>query len=86
MRSVVLFILLAASPVVFAQTGLVPPPDPRFAPPPLPEPVPLVCSNSFGQVVPCDPAMPPPEPDPELAPPSVLTCMNVLGQVISCPQ
>jgi hypothetical protein len=82
MRSVVLFILLAASTVVFAQTGLVPPPDPRFAP--LPEPVPLVCSNSFGQVVPCDPAMPP--PDPELAPPSALTCMNVFGQVISCPQ
>jgi hypothetical protein len=56
MRSVVLFILLAASTVAFAQTGLAPPPDPFFAP--QPEPVPLVCSNSFGQVVPCDPAMP----------------------------
>jgi hypothetical protein len=87
MRSVVLFILLAASTVAFAQTGLAPPPDPPFAPQPQPEPVPLVCSNSFGQVVPCDPAMPPfDELDLEPAPPPALTCMNVYGQVIPCPQ
>jgi hypothetical protein len=85
MRSVVLFILLAASTVAFAQTGLAPSPDPFFAP--QPEHVPLVCSNSFGQVVPCDPAMPPPdELDLEPAPPPALTCMNVYGQVIPCPQ
>jgi hypothetical protein len=84
MRSVVLFILLAASTVAFAQTGLAPSPDPFFAP--QPEHVPLVCSNSFGQVVPCDPAMPPPdELDLEPAPPPALTCMNVYGQVIPCP-
>ena len=87
MRTVVLVILLAASTAVFAQTGLAPPPGPPFAPQPLPDPAPLVCSNSFGQVVPCDPAMPPPdELDLEPAPPSALTCMNVFGQVISCPQ
>jgi hypothetical protein len=85
MRSVVLFILLAASTVAFAQTGLAPLPDPPFAP--HPEPVPLVCTNSFGQVVPCDPAMPPPdELDLEPAPPPALTCMNVFGQVMACPQ
>jgi hypothetical protein len=84
MRTVALIILLAASTVAFAQTGLAPPPDPPFAP--QPEPVPLVCSNSFGQVVPCDPAMPPPdELDLEPAPPPALTCMNVFGQVVPCP-
>jgi hypothetical protein len=41
----VLIILLAASTVAFAQTGLAPPPDPPFAPELQPEPVPLVCSN-----------------------------------------
>jgi hypothetical protein len=82
----VLIILLAASTVAFAQTGLAPPPDPPFAPELQPEPVPLVCSNSFGQVVPCDPAMPPPELDLEPAPPPTLTCMNMFGQVVPCPQ
>jgi hypothetical protein len=86
MRSVVLFFLLAASTVAFAQTGLAPPPGPPFAPQAQPEPMPLLCSNSFGQVVPCDPAMPPPdELDLEPAPPPALTCMNVYGQVIPCP-
>jgi hypothetical protein len=85
MRPVVLFILLAASTGALAQTGLAPPPDPPFGP--QPEPAPLVCSNSFDQVVPCDPAMPPPdELELEPAPPPALTCMNVFGQVISCPQ
>jgi hypothetical protein len=83
---VVLFILLAASTVAFAQTGLAPPPDPPFAPQPQPEPVPLVCANSFGQVVSCDPAIPlPDELDLEPAPPPALTCMNMFGQVIPCP-
>jgi len=82
----VLIILLAASTVAFAQTGLAPPPDPPFAPELQPQPVPLVCSNSFGQVVPCDPAMPPPELDLEPAPPPTLTCMNMFGQVVPCPQ
>ena len=86
MRSAVLFILLAASTVAFAQTGLAPPPDPLLVPQLLPEPVPLVCANSFGQVVPCDPAMSPLEPDLEPAPPPALTCMNVFGQVMACPQ
>jgi len=88
MRTVVLFILLAASTVACAQTGLLPPPESPFAPqsPPEPVPGPLVCANSFGQVVPCDPAMPPPEVDLEPAPPPALTCMNVFGQVIPCPQ
>jgi hypothetical protein len=86
MRSVVLTILLAASTVAFAQTGLAPPPDTLLAPQPLPEPVPLFCANSFGQVVPCDPAMSPLEPDLEPAPPPALTCINVFGQIIPCPQ
>ena len=78
MRSAVLFILLAASTVAFAQTGLATATGSTFgASAPARARAASLCEffRASGSMRPGEPA-----------PPAALTCMNVFGQIIPCPQ